>query len=148
VENYSTDLLDLQRELLEIGREKSRLNKRRREIIKELTARDAEYLLHKRKVTIRLYVLELEHDCWYVGFSSNPEKRFKKHLRGSGANWTKLHKPIEIHTVRETKLYLDSEAAQLENELTLDYARNYGTDKVRGGGYCQTKPPWPKELFE
>jgi predicted GIY-YIG superfamily endonuclease len=92
---------------------------------------------------IFLYVLRLENGCWYIGSSRNVDKRFKTHQKGKGAAWTKRHKPLEIVETRPTGLTSDAEAALLEDELTLEYARMYGTDCVRGGGYCQTKPRWP-----
>lgn len=97
------------------------------------------------KKPIMLYVLRLEHDCWYIGMSRNVDKRFKSHSKGK-AWWTNTHKPIEIFEKRETGLTSDSAASKLEDELTLEFARKYGTDRVRGGGYCQRKPIWPIDL--
>ena len=98
------------------------------------------------KRDISIYVLKLEGDNWYIGMSRNVERRFSKHLDGKGANWTREHKPIEIHEVIDTKINLDSEASILEDKVTLEYAKKYGTQRVRGGGYCQTKPKWPNFL--
>lgn len=102
---------------------------------------------NKPQKTISLYVLRLKNDCWYIGYSKNVAKRFLKHMNGKGALWTLANQPIEIFEIRETGLTLDSEAAKLEDMLTIEYARMYGTENVRGGGYCQTKPRWPKELL-
>lgn len=97
---------------------------------------------------IMLYALKLEGGYWYVGMSRNPEKRFKRHGTRKGANWTKLHTPIEIHEIRDTKLTDDGEVALLENDMTLEYAMKYGSDLVRGGGYCQSKPRWPDVILQ
>lgn len=96
---------------------------------------------------ILLYILKLKHNCWYVGMSRNVDRRFKAHLKGATI-WTKEHPPIEIVEVRETGLTSDSEASILEDELTIEYARRYGTEYVRGGGYCQRKPKWPELAYE
>lgn len=96
---------------------------------------------------IKLYVLRLENDCWYIGMSRNVSRRFNKHLAGKGAKWTKLHAPIEVYEVRETDSTLDEEVAIMEDQLTIEYAIKYGTDKVRGGGYCQSKPRWPESAY-
>lgn len=96
---------------------------------------------------ILLYVLRLKDNCWYIGMSRNVDRRFKAHQKGKSM-WTKEHPPIEIFEVRETGLTSDSEAGLMEDQLTLEYARQYGTEFVRGGGYCQTKPRWPKEFYE
>ena len=97
---------------------------------------------------VSLYALRLSDGCWYIGMSHNVEKRFKRHLKGKGAYWTKLHEPIEIAEVRETNLYNQDAAAKLEDDMTLEYALKYGTQYVRGGGYCQAKPHWPSGLRE
>lgn len=91
-----------------------------------------------------LYVLELEDGFYYVGMSRNVEKRFRSHSIGKGANWTKLHKPIRIIESRETKYTSMAPASKLEDQLTLEMAKKYGYHKVRGGGYCQQFPHWPK----
>jgi predicted GIY-YIG superfamily endonuclease len=98
---------------------------------------------------IMLYALKLEGGYWYVGMTRNPEKRFKRHLSKKGAAmWTKEHKPLEIYEVRETGLNNDSEVSKLEDEMTIEYAKKYGIDYVRGGGYCQRKPKWPEDILE
>lgn len=97
---------------------------------------------------VHLYALELENGCVYVGMSFNPEKRFKKHLKGKGAIWTQLNKPIKIMEVRVTEFYDQDEVAKLEDDMTVEYALKYGSDKVRGGGYCQMKPRWPDVVIQ
>lgn len=93
--------------------------------------------------TVKLYALRLQNNCWYIGMTYDVERRFAKHSKGKGANWTKLYKPIEISETRDTKLYSQAEVGKLEDDMTLEYALKYGSDKVRGGGWCQTKPHWP-----
>lgn len=100
------------------------------------------------KTTYSIYVLKLQGGYIYVGITKNVDQRFKRHIKGKGSNWTKLHPPIDLIETRPTPHLIDSHAAQMENEVTLEYAKKYGTDLVRGGGYCQTKPVWPPELFE
>lgn len=95
-----------------------------------------------------LYALRLNGGYWYIGIAKNIEKRFKQHLNGKGAMWTSLHKPIAVHETRVLDTNLMSEAAVYEDELTLDYARNYGHIFVRGGGYCQMSPIWPDDITQ
>lgn len=127
------------------------LTKRRQQIRKQLRKHGTDPVQYTRSDyfdrPILLYVLELQHGCWYVGMSRNVDRRFKAHQKGK-TMWTKEHPPIKIHEVRETGLNSDSEAAKLEDELTLEYARKYGVDQVRGGGYCQRKPIWPTDINE
>jgi predicted GIY-YIG superfamily endonuclease len=141
-----TDQIHLQHELIRIKKEIKRLNNRRRDIESLLGSdRLPESYFNK---TIHLYALKLQGGNYYIGMTRNVKKRFDKHLKGKGATWTKKYKPIEIHFSRDTKLTNETEVAILENELTYQYALQYGLDKVRGGGYCQVKPTWPQHLYD
>jgi putative endonuclease len=42
------------------------------------------------------YILRCEGNNLYVGSTRNIERRFKQHLNGEGANFTRKNKPIEI----------------------------------------------------
>lgn len=127
------------------------LTKRRQAIRKQLRKHGTDPVNYTRsdyfQRPILIYVLQLVDGCWYIGMSRNVDRRYKAHLKG-GTIWTKEHKPVRIHEVRETGLTSDSEASRIEDEVTFEYARQYGTDKVRGGGYCQRKPRWPLDLNE
>lgn len=127
------------------------LTRRKQAIRKQMKKRGQDPVNYTRSTyfdrPILLYVLKLEHGCWYIGMSRNVDRRYKAHQKGKTI-WTKEHKPLEMVEVRETGLTSDSEAAICEDELTIEYARQYGVDRVRGGGYCQRKPIWPKEAYE
>ena len=77
-----------------------------------------------------IYVLSLKDNKWYVGRSSNVERRFEQHKKGDGAKWTYLHLPINIHEIREMKTEYD------EDNITLKYMKKYGIYNVRGGQFC------------
>ena len=79
-----------------------------------------------------LYVLRLEDDCYYVGMSYNLNFRWSQHWMGSGAKWTRLHKPVEVIKV----IYPATEKG-IENRVTLEYMELYGKEKVKGGSYCK-----------
>jgi predicted GIY-YIG superfamily endonuclease len=76
-----------------------------------------------------LYILKCENEKWYVGISLNLNVRLGQHWNGTGALWTRLHKPIEVHDV----IY----PATNENEKTLELMSKYGYENVRGGKYCK-----------
>jgi predicted GIY-YIG superfamily endonuclease len=78
----------------------------------------------------KIYVLRLHNDKWYVGRTSNVERRFEQHKNGDGAKWTFLHKPINIHEIREIKSDND------EDRITREYMKQFGIYNVRGGRYC------------
>jgi predicted GIY-YIG superfamily endonuclease len=81
-----------------------------------------------------LYVLKLEREKWYIGKSANVERRYQQHLKGEGAKWTFLHRPIQLVLKRPLK---DSED---EDRTTQEFIKKYGAENVRGGSYCQVEP--------
>ena len=126
----------LQSRLNIINKEIEKLIKEAKIIRKSLNKK-GQPLLNEKYLNnpIYLYVLKLEQNRWYIGMTRNVDKRFKVHVKGKGASWTSLYKPIEVYYKQNTKLTNDAEVALMENELTLQYARDYGVDLVRGGGY-------------
>lgn len=80
----------------------------------------------------QIYVLRLQHGKYYIGQTTNIKARFAAHRNGKGAEWTCLHKPIEIIECIEGEP-LD------EEKLTLKYMEKYTINNVRGGSYCQIK---------
>lgn len=91
-----------------------------------------------------VYVLELEDDCLYVGYSASPEIRVASHFLGRAAQWTVLHKPVGIKNVQPGD-------KQLENCLTLALMCSYGWRKVRGGAWLDVNmtvaPPPIRHAF-
>jgi predicted GIY-YIG superfamily endonuclease len=79
-----------------------------------------------------IYVLELEDDCFYVGITYNLNLRIAQHLSGTGAGWTKMHKPIKI-----VEVFHDGCTRQKEDEVTKRYVEIYGAEKVRGGSWTR-----------
>jgi len=76
-----------------------------------------------------VYVLELEQGNYYVGITYSLNVRLAQHWSGSGAKWTRLHRPIRVVEVLYPATVLD------ENETTKKYMEQYGYDRVRGGVY-------------
>lgn len=76
-----------------------------------------------------IYVLRLEEGKYYVGKTSNMERRFQDHLSGNGSTWTRKYRPIEIIKVVEDASMFE------EDKLTKEYMAEYGIDNVRGGSY-------------
>lgn len=90
--------------------------------------------LQKEGNTYKVYILELENNYFYIGVTQNIEERYKNHLEGNAALWTKLHKPLKytIHKEFDTR----REANVEESSLTLSYMYKYSIEKVRGGRYA------------
>lgn len=93
-----------------------------------------------RLCDFQLYALELEGGFYYVGMTSYPDvnTRLDEHVMGGkrGAKWTKEHVPRRVIETRQVGRIWDSEAAKLENEMTIEYMLKYGTELVRGGDMC------------
>lgn len=82
-----------------------------------------------------IYILQLQHGCFYVGKSDNPYKRLTQHKNGRGSAWTRLHKPIRMVKKRKMTSTLQ------EDQITEEWMKKKGIDKVRGGMYCQIELP-------
>lgn len=42
------------------------------------------------------YILECEDGSYYTGWTNNLKKRFASHKNGTGAKYTRSHKPVRI----------------------------------------------------
>lgn len=86
-----------------------------------------------------LYVLELEGGNYYIGITTDVERRYAEHVAGGGAVWTTLHKPIRM--LSHTSLGdIDVCAAErIESIKTVELMRRHGVDHVRGGFYCNSE---------
>ena len=77
----------------------------------------------------QLYVLQLENGKYYCGKTTRPSERYKEHIAGEGAAWTKKFKPTKMLELRALK------DAHDETNTTKDLMKKYGVDNVRGGAY-------------
>lgn len=69
-----------------------------------------------------VYMLLCEGGGIYTGMTQNVTMRYKQHLTGQGANYTKKHRPLRI--LRTWKCESRSEAAELEKYFkSLTHAR-------------------------
>jgi predicted GIY-YIG superfamily endonuclease len=82
-----------------------------------------------------IYALALADGFFYVGMTDNFERRFRQHCAGIASDWTTLHRPVRrLHCVC-TGTSDRSQAARMEDEVTLELMLQHGADKVRGGQY-------------
>lgn len=81
-----------------------------------------------------VYVLRCEDSAFYVGWTTNLQSRYESHRNGKGADWTRLHKPLEIF-----ETHPDS-SQEFEMTTTLRLMRERGIENVRGG-------PWVKRTL-
>lgn len=87
---------------------------------------------------ISVYVLLLEHGCFYVGQSSALKARLDAHGAQRASAWTRAHKPLALLELRETPISDPKEAEQTENEIVFELMRIHGWQRVRGGFFCAT----------
>ena len=80
-----------------------------------------------------LYVLRLAGKKYYCGKTSKDvHARFMEHKRGHGAEWTRLHKPVELVHSKASNSPFD------EDNLVKEWMIKHGIANVRGGSYSQT----------
>jgi len=80
---------------------------------------------------ITIYVLKQKLGKYYIGKSTNPEKRIKDHFEGHGCNWTTKYLPISVVSRIENCDSFD------EDKIVKMYMSEHGIDNVRGGSYSQ-----------
>lgn len=76
-----------------------------------------------------VYVLKLQHGKYYVGRTTNPSFRIQDHVSGSGSQWTRIHKPVDVIELVPGCDEYD------EDKYTKMYMAKYGIDNVRGGSF-------------
>lgn len=86
-------------------------------------------------IELKLYLLELADNKYYVGQTDDPDFRFSEHLSGKGAKWTRLHKPLNILLTRNLSVESPAEAMLYENWMTLQQMERFGWENVRGGDF-------------
>lgn len=91
-----------------------------------------------------VYILALEAGKYYVGATSDLNRRIRSHRQGNGAKWTQRYSVIEIaaasHDVMDWKA--------VEKEVTLRMMAKYGWENVRGGPWTQTDLSAPPTALE
>ena len=75
-----------------------------------------------------VYILELQDECYYVGFSQDPSTRIAEHFLGRGALWAKLHPPKRVRSVIPG-------GKELEDPTTILTMLQYGWRSTRGGSW-------------
>lgn len=81
-----------------------------------------------------IYVLKLEDDCYYIGMTSDFNRRYTQHLNGIGAKWTALHRPLGVHSLDIVPEGYD--ARLMENKITKRMMILKGVERIRGGSWC------------
>lgn len=90
-----------------------------------------------------IYILALEHHCFYVGRTNNLPKRLQDHKKGQGkgAQWTRMHKPIKLLAL------IDCIFREEEDMWTKKLMGHYSIHQVRGGAYSQVSLGFDQLFF-
>lgn len=84
-----------------------------------------------------IYTIKCENNCYYVGQTTNPERRLKQHQSGKGAWFTRQNKPIEMIDRIPIGVMTTSQAMEWENKITAQLIKQHGLNNVRGGAFIQ-----------
>ena len=76
-----------------------------------------------------IYVLELEGDRYYVGYTDEMPRRIAEHFMGRGAHWSRTHPPVKVLEVVPGN-------KDLENATTIALMCKHGWRNVRGCTWC------------
>lgn len=80
----------------------------------------------------KIYILKLIAHKYYVGRTTNVERRYIQHNSGEGSEWTRKYKPINIIETKDAISPFD------EDKNVLEYMEKYGMENVRGGSYANS----------
>ena len=89
-----------------------------------------------------IYVLKLQNNKWYIGYTDNIKKAFKASLTGSksSASWVLQNPPICVDLIIKTATKVD------ERFVTLLYMIDKGWENVRGAGWVTVNLRKPAPL--
>lgn len=82
---------------------------------------------------VAIYLLELEHNKFYAGASSDPVKAFEECREGLGPAWTQIHRPVRIREVMGV-----ARADRLDQHVR-SWMLQYGVENVRGGSWSDVR---------
>ncbi|MBI9108908.1 MAG: N-6 DNA methylase [Spirochaetales bacterium] len=91
-----------------------------------------------------VYVIKCDDESLYIGQTDNIPRRWKEHVTGKGAEWTKTHRPIyiphyEIFTSREDAVAREKELKTTTGRRWINKQIEQGTARQAGGIPFETK---------
>ena len=87
--------------------------------------------LHNPNMSNYLYVLKLEDECFYVGVTTDPKRRYEEHATGQGGAWTQRHKFVSVlHEELVGQI-----SGVVEDAKVIELMCVHGISRVRGGTF-------------
>ena len=89
------------------------------------------YEIQQTPFIVITYILELEAGKYYVGRTTNLNRRLAEHISQDykGSLWTDKYKFVCL---------LEARLGDTEVETTIEMINRYGFENVRGGPWCRT----------
>ena len=78
-----------------------------------------------------IYILKLQSGKYYVGKTTDIERRKEEHMNGTASAWTKKYKPVSVEKI------IPNASAFDEDKWTKIYMEKHGVENVRGASYAQ-----------
>jgi predicted GIY-YIG superfamily endonuclease len=78
-----------------------------------------------------IYILKLQSGKYYVGKTTDLERRKQEHINGTASAWTKKYKPVSVEKT------IPNASAFDEDKWTKIYMEKHGVENVRGASYAQ-----------
>ena len=92
--------------------------------------KDVKYITN---IMVFIYVLKLANKKYYIGKTNDTNFRISEHFSKSGAEWTKIYKPLKV-----IEIISDCDDYD-EDKYTRIYMDKYGIENVRGGSFSSTE---------
>jgi hypothetical protein len=80
-----------------------------------------------------IFILQLEHNKYFVGASQDPVKAMEEHREGLGPLWTRIHRPLGI--IKRVPFQREEEL----DTFVKGAMRTYGLENVRGGSWSDAR---------
>lgn len=82
---------------------------------------------------IFIYLLKLNDQTWYIGLTTNMDRRLKQHQKGYGSIHTRGKKIVENEVILTQQVKNKWQGRLIENTIANDYRKDHSDRIIRGG---------------
>ena len=80
-----------------------------------------------------VYIILCEDESYYTGYAQDVWSRFNQHLRGTGARYTRMHKPlklvyVESYNSRREAMRRERQIKRLNHTRKLELVRSFNKE--------------------